>query len=114
LERATECFNQSRVDGHDWMLVLPCHVLGNFDGGFHVHEQHAVPVLFEGSVRPFDGVVFAMVRGMVSKPEAYSALVCEVDGSFDEPGVPAAVFGTIVKVVDQARIGKAKALQAVC
>ena len=52
---------------------------------------------------PFDGVVLAVVRRVVGKPDAHPVLVCEVHGPLDELRAPAAVFGTIVLVYHQCR-----------
>jgi len=85
------------------MSAFPCHVLSDLDGGLRVREQHAIPVLLQSTVSPFYGVVFAVVRRIVGKPDAHSVVVNEVQGSFDELCASAAVLGTVVEVDHQCR-----------
>ena len=85
------------------MFALPCHVLGNPDGGFYICEQHPIPILFESSMGPFDWVVLAVVRRVICEADAHPVLVCELDRPLDELRAPAAVFGTIVLVDHQCR-----------
>ena len=68
-----------------------------------IREQHPIPVLFERSMGAFNGVVLAMVRWIIGQVDADPMLICEVDGSLDELGTPAAVFRPIVQVEHHSR-----------
>jgi hypothetical protein len=91
-------FIDLRDQGHNWMFAFPSHVFGNLDCGLGIGEQRAIPILFQGSMGPFNGVVFAVVGRIASEPDVHPMLVGEIYGSFDKLRTPAAVFGTVVLI----------------
>ncbi len=74
------------------MFALPCHVLGNVDGGLRIRKQHPIPVLFESPMGPSNGIVFAVVGRVVGKPAGHTVLICEVHGPLDELGYVCCCF----------------------
>jgi hypothetical protein len=86
---------------HDGVHPLPRHVRGKPDNGIERVKQVAVPVVLESRPATLDGVVLAVVRGIVRKFDMKMGRVGELHHPRHELGAVAVVLGTVVLVEDE-------------
>src|SRR6516165_298919 len=55
------------TEGNDGVHALPCHRLGPLQHRLHIDQLGPVPVQFQDAPAPLDGIILAVVRGVIQQ-----------------------------------------------
>ena len=83
------------------MLFIPGHRLREVQYGFDGVEQAAIPVILQDTPGPFNGVVLAVIRRIVSELNRHLKLIGEVGKPLHELRSAAVVFWAVVQIEQQ-------------
>lgn len=78
------------------METLPCHRLGPCEHGFGTRQPGPVPMAFQHSPAPLDGIVLAVIGWIVDQLDGYADGIDEFHHPFQKLGARAAALRTVV------------------
>lgn len=87
------------------MEALPCHGPGIRNDRCHRVQQGAVPMVFEYSPAALNGIIFAVVRGIIGQTDMQTRVPHKVHHALHELGAMAVIFWAVVEIDDQRREG---------
>lgn len=83
------------------MLAVPLHIVGKTQDGIDTIQQAAIPELFQHTPDALDGIVFAVVRWIVSQFHRHLELIGEIRDTFHKLGTTTVVLRSVVLVQDE-------------
>ena len=87
------------------MAAFPGHGFGKVEHGLDRVKQRTIPVMFECAPAAFNGIVLAMVGGIIGELDGHLVAVDKVNDSGHELGAPTMIFRSIIQVEGERRDG---------
>ena len=90
---------------HYWMDAFPRHTLGPFQHGLDIDQLRPIPVQFQNTPTPFNGIVFAVIGRVIQQMDGFANLVGKLHHAVQKLCANTTTFWTVIHFDLQPRHG---------